>query len=193
MLVLLSTFGLTVLVDLTVAIQTGVVLASLLFMRRMAEVSQVRSVTDQLGEAERMGFEAENPDVVLPPRTEVFEIGGSFFFGAAQRFGEALGEIQSAPRVVILRMRDVFAMDATGLHALEGVHARFARRGITMLLSGVRAQPMMVMVKSGALDRFGEENVLGSFKGASVRAWEIADELAEDALPAAHARPPGAR
>jgi SulP family sulfate permease len=175
-MVLLSTFALTVLVDLTVAIQVGVVLAALLFMRRMAEVSEVRAVTDRLGQAERLGFEAENPDVVLPPDTEVFEIAGSFFFGAAQRFSEALEEIQRHPRVVILRMRDVFAMDATGLHALEEVHHRFVRQGIHLVLSGVRAQPMMVLVKSGALDRFGEDNVVGSFREASVRAWALVDE-----------------
>ena len=80
------------------------------------------------------------------------------------------------PRVVILRMRDVFAMDATGLRALEEVHERFRRQGIVMLLSGVRSQPMMVLVKSGALERFGEANVLGSFREASVRAWAVADE-----------------
>lgn len=179
-MVLLSTFALTVLVDLTVAIQVGVVLAALLFMRRMAEVSQVRSVTEEVGGEERMGFEAENRDVVLPPRTEVYEIAGSFFFGAAQRFSEALAEIQRQPTVVILRMRDVFAMDATGLHALEEVHQRFSHQGITMLLSGVRAQPMMVLVKSGALDRFGEENVLGSFREAVVRAWALSDEAPEE-------------
>jgi len=175
-MVLLSTFALTVLVDLTVAIQVGVVLAALLFMRRMAEVSEVRAVTDRLGQTERQGFEAENPDVALPPGTEVFEIAGSFFFGAAQRFSEALQEIQRQPRVVILRMRDVLAMDATGLKALEEVHHRFRRRGIHLLLSGVRAQPMMVLVKSGALDRLGEDNVLGSFREASVRAWAVVDE-----------------
>lgn len=174
-MVLLSTFALTVLVDLAVAIQVGVVLAALLFMRRMAEVSEIRSVTDRLGEAERLGFEAENPDVSLPRGTEVFEVAGSFFFGAAQRFGEALAEIQRQPRIVILRMRDVFAMDATGLHALEEVHGRFARQGIALLLSGVRAQPMMVLVRSGALDRLGEDNVLGSFRDAAARAWEIAE------------------
>jgi SulP family sulfate permease len=173
-LVLLSTFGLTVLVDLTVAIQAGVVLAALLFMRRMAEVSQVRSVTEELNDAERVGFEAENPDVVLPPGTEVYEVAGSFFFGAAQRFSEALSEIRLKPRVVILRMRDVFAMDVTGLHALEEVHERFRRQGITMLLSGVRSQPMMVLVRSGALERLGEDNVLGSFRDAVARAWDVA-------------------
>ena len=143
-------------------------------MRRMAEVSEVRAVTDQLGQAERLGFEAENPDVTLPVGTEVFEVAGSFFFGAAQRFSEALAEIQRQPRVVILRMRDVFAMDATGLHALEEVHHRFNRQGVTLLLSGVRAQPMMVLVRSGALERFGEDNVLGSFRDAVERAWTVA-------------------
>lgn len=175
-MVLLSTFSLTVLVDLTVAIQVGVVLAALLFMRRMAEVSEVRSVTDTLGDLERMGFEAENPDVVLPEGTEVFEVAGSFFFGAAQRFSEALAEIQRQPRVVILRMRDVFSMDATGLRALDEVHARFSRQGITLLLSGVRPQPLTVMRKAGSLERFGEENVLDSFRAASVRAWAVVDE-----------------
>jgi len=179
-MVLLSTFTLTVLVDLTVAIQVGVVLAALLFMRRMAEVSEIRSVTDELGQDERVGFEAENQGVVLPDRTEVFEVAGSFFFGAAQRFSEALSEIQRQPRVVILRMRDVFAMDATGLHALQEVHARFSRQGTALILSGVRAQPMMVLVKSGALDRFGEENVVGSFREASLRAWALA--LADDGV-----------
>jgi SulP family sulfate permease len=178
-LVLLSTFGLTVLIDLVVAIQVGVVLAALLFMRRMADVSQVRSVTDETIEAERAGFEAEHPDVALPEGTEVFEIAGSFFFGAAQRFSEALAEIRRTPRVVILRMRDVFAMDVTGLHALEEVHARFQRQGITMLLARVRSQPMMVLVRSGALDRFGEDNVLGSFREAAERAWVVVGEDAD--------------
>jgi SulP family sulfate permease len=178
-MVLLSTFALTVLVDLTVAIQVGVVLAALLFMRRMAEVSEVRAVTDQLGRAERLGFEAENPDVTLPAGTEVFEVAGSFFFGAAQRFSEALAEIQRRPRVVILRMRDVFAMDATGLRALEEVHHRFERQGVRLLLSGVRAQPMMVLVRSGALERLGEDNVLGSFRDAVERAWSVAGSGAE--------------
>jgi anti-anti-sigma regulatory factor len=67
-------------------------------------------------------------------------------------------------------------MDVTGLHALEEVHTRFQRQGITMLLSGVRSQPMMVLVRSGALDRFGEDNVLGSFRDAAERAWVVVGE-----------------
>lgn len=180
-LVLLCTFGLTVLVDLAVAIQVGVVMASLLFMRRMAEVTEIRSITDQLRDVERIGFEAENPDVVLPRDTEVFEIGGSFFFGAAYRFTEALGELHRRPRIVILRMREVYAMDSTGLHALEQVHARMRSQGGWLVLSGVRAQPMMALVRSGSLDRLGEENVCGSFRDAVVRAWVLSDEVSDGA------------
>jgi SulP family sulfate permease len=180
-LVLLCTFGLTVLVDLAVAIQVGVVLASLLFMRRMAEVTEIRSITDQLHDVERIGFEAENPDVVLPPDTEVFEIGGSFFFGAAYRFTEALSELSRRPRIVILRMREVYAMDSTGLHALEQVHSRMRSQGGWLVLSGVRAQPMMALVRSGTLDRLGEENVCGSFRDALVRAWALSDEMSDSA------------
>ncbi len=178
-LVLLATFGLTILIDLAVAIQVGVVLAALLFMKRMAEVTEVRVITDQLQEAEKLGFEAENPDVVLPPKTEVFEIAGSFFFGAARRFTECLSELHQRPRIVILRMREVTAMDATGLHALEEVHKRFVGNDVTLIISGVRAQPMRTLVQSGAFDRLGPANVCASFRHASVRAWEVADERAE--------------
>lgn len=180
-LVLLCTFALTVLVDLAIAIQVGVVLAALLFMRRMAEVTEVRSITDQLRDVEKVGFEAENPNVVLPKHTEVFEIGGSFFFGAAYRFTEALGELHRRPRIVILRMREVYAMDSTGLHALEQVHARMRAQGGHLILSGVRSQPMMTLVGSGALDRIGEENVCGSFHEALVRAWALSDEISDSA------------
>lgn len=180
-LVLLSTFALTVLVDLTVAIQVGVVLAALLFMRRMAEVTEVRAVTDQLVDVERLGFEAESPDVSLPHGTEVFEIAGSFFFGAAQRFSEALSELSRHPRVVILRMRDVHAMDATGLHALEQVHERLAGHGTVLLLSGVRTQPLSVLRRSGSLERLGTGNVLPSFRDAAARAWEVVGEGVEGA------------
>ena len=175
-LVLLTTFGLTVLIDLVVAIEVGVVLAALLFMRRMGEVSTIRSITDQMVDEERPGFDAEDVDLVLPKDTEVFEVAGSFFFGSAQRFGEVLSELRSRPRLVILRMRSVFALDSTGLHALEKVHERLGRHGTHLILSGVHAQPMDVLVRSGAYDRFGEENVCGSFREAVVRAWVLFDE-----------------
>ena len=175
-LVLIATFLLTVLVDLVMAIEVGVVLAALLFMRRMSEVTTVRSITDQLTDEERVGFAAEDLDVVLPPGTEVFEVAGSFFFGSAQRFSEVLGEIHTKPWLVILRMRNVLSIDSSGLHALEQVHGRLRRGGTRLVLSGVHAQPMVVLTQSGAAERLGIDNVRPSFREAGVRAWELFDE-----------------
>lgn len=170
-LVLLTTFGLTVLVDLTVAIQVGVVLAALLFMRRMAEVSEVRSVTEQLrGDAPGNG---EEPRVAVPERVEVFEVAGSFFFGAAQKFSETLVGIGAHPEVVILRMRSVPAMDATGLRALEEVWSRFRRQGTLLLLSGVQEQPRRVMERGGLLAKLGPDNLVPTFGEALERARSV--------------------
>jgi len=175
-LVLVTTFLLTVLVDLVAAIEVGVVLAALLFMRRMSEVTTVRSITDQIADEERVGFAAEDLDVVLPAGTEVFEIAGSFFFGSAQRFSEVLGEIHTRPRLVILRMRNVLTIDSTGLFALEQVHEKLTKHGTRLILSGVHAQPMTVISRSGAYERLGADNVRSSFREAAVRAWELLDE-----------------
>jgi SulP family sulfate permease len=177
--VLLTTFALTVLVDLSVAIQVGVVLASLLFMRRMAEVTQVRPIRD-ITDYER-GELGERPMPDLPPDVEVFEINGSFCFGAARKFTETLLASQRSPRAVILRMRHVLAMDATGLQALEDVAARFSRRGTTLLLSGIHAQPLLVLERSGALERIGPEHVFDDFADALSHAQRLATE-AEPAI-----------
>ncbi len=180
-LVLVSTFTLTVLVDLVMAIEVGVVMAALLFMRRMSEVTTVRSITDQLTDEERVGFATEDADVVLPQGTEVFEVAGSFFFGSAQRFSEVLSEIRSKPRLVILRMRNVLAPDSTGRYALEQVHTRLRHRGTHLIVSGVHAQPMDVLVRSGAYERIGVDNVKATFREAAVRAWELFDETPPEA------------
>ena len=172
-LVLLTTFGLTVLVDLVVAIEVGVVLAALLFMRRMSEVSTIRAVTGENGDESPLGAEDVEPELALPPGTEVFEVAGSFFFGSAQRFSEVLSQIHSRPRLVILRMRHVIALDSTGLNALETVHRHLARSGTRLLLSGVHSQPMAVLRGSGTLERFGSENVLATYAEAAARAWKL--------------------
>jgi SulP family sulfate permease len=143
----------------------------------MSEVTTVRSITDQLADEERVGFATEDADVVLPEGTEVFEVAGSFFFGSAQRFSEVLSELRSQPRLVILRMRHVMALDSTGLHALEQVHERLRRRGTHLILSGVHAQPMDVLVRAGAYERLGVDNVKATFREAIVRAWELFDEM----------------
>ncbi len=167
-MVLISTFLLTVLVDLTVAIQVGVVLAALLFMRRMAEVTQVGYVTNMLNAEEE-----ENPDDPLrlnrrkvPAGVEVFEVSGPFFFGAADKFKSAIGEVEAKPRILILRMRHVLSLDATALQALESVYSRSRREQTTLILSGVHAQPLIALERSGLLDKIGEDNVHGNIDDA---------------------------
>jgi sulfate permease, SulP family len=178
-LVLATTFALTVLVDLVVAIQVGVVMAALLFMRRMAEVTQVRVITTQLSEEE--GADTRDPALAPPPGVEVFDIRGSFFFGSAQKFSEVIATVEHRPKVVILRMREVLAMDATGLKALEETHAKFRRLGTALLISGAQPQPLTAMRESGFIDRLGADNALETFRAALARAREIAG----DASPAA--------
>jgi len=169
-LVLLTTFVLTVAVDLTVAIQAGVVLASLLFMRRMAEVSQVKPLHDAL-KYEEAG-EEPGPGR-LPQGIEAFEINGSFCFGAAHTFAETLATTRGRARVVILQMRHVLAIDATGLQALEDIAARLRRHGGTLLLVGVHAQPLVAIERSGTLDRIGAANLFLDFEAALKRANEM--------------------
>lgn len=167
-LVLLATFLLTVAVDLVVAIQAGVVLAALLFMRRMAEVTQVKQLRDI---TDYESFEtAGNHAPDIPAKVEVFEIHGSFGFGAARKFTETLLASRTTPDVVILRMRHVLAMDATGLHALEDILVRLRKRAARLLLSGVHAQPLVVFERSGMLERIGEDSVFSSFDDALERA-----------------------
>ncbi|MDA0990705.1 MAG: STAS domain-containing protein, partial [Verrucomicrobia bacterium] len=175
-LVLVSTFVLTVAVDLTVAIQFGVVLAALLFMRRMADVSQITSIRDVLREDEERE-ESWPPE--LPPRVEVFEINGSFCFGAARKFTETLLAIRSTPDVVVLRMRHVLAMDATGMHAIEDVAARLKKRGVSLLLSGVQAQPLLALERSGTIDRIGRENVFRDFNAALAATHKFVDPVVD--------------
>ena len=168
-LVLLITFMLTVFVDLTVAIQVGVVLSAFLFMRRMAEVTQVGYITKMLNDDED---EREKDDansikrIFVPKKIEVFEINGSFFFGAAERFRDALAQIETPPKVLILRMRKVIAMDATGLRALEDVHYKSLKNNVLLVLSGVHTQPLVVMQRSGLYDKIGEENIFGNINEA---------------------------
>jgi SulP family sulfate permease len=171
--VLLTTFALTVLVDLTVAIEVGMVLAAFLFMRRMAEVTDVSIVTRELADGGENG-EEEDPNAVrrreVPPGVEVFEISGPFFFGAAEQFKDTLNQVAGKPKVLIIRMRDVPAIDSTGLHALHELSRRCKRDGTLLLLSDVHAQPMFALVRSDILTEIGEENLFGNLDHALDRA-----------------------
>jgi len=173
-LVMLTTFGLTVLVDLTVAIQVGMVLAAFLFMRRMAEISETGYLRRMAGEEERSDPDA---DVVraLPASVEVFEVYGTLFFGAVAKFKDAVRRMERAPRVMILNLRDVLVIDASGLHALEDLLRQTGRDGTRLLLSGVHAQPLIALERSGLLEKIGEDNALPDLRSAAARAREICE------------------
>ena len=170
--VLLATFLLTVLVDLTVAIEVGMVLAAFLFMRRMAEVTNIKVLTHEF-EDPTDDFESDPNAVqrrVVPEGVQVYEITGPFFFGAAEMFKDRVGRIAGRPKVLILRLRHVPAIDSTGLHALRDVIHRSEREGTLVLLSDVHAQPVVALERSGMYDELGEENIHGNIDDALNRA-----------------------
>jgi SulP family sulfate permease len=166
-LVMLTTFLLTVLVDLVVALQAGIILAAFLFMRRMAELSEAAYVQDMLAEGEGLDPKMAEP---LPHGVEVFQVHGTLFFGAASKFKDAMRRVEKPPRVLILRLREVLAVDATGLRALEDVLDKAEADGTQIIMTGVQAQPRAVLARAGILDRVGEENVVPDFRRAVERA-----------------------
>ena len=176
--VLLVTFGLTVLVDLTVALGVGMVLASFLFMRTMAESTHISAVTEM--------FADDGPDAdddyadptaagMIPPGVEVYEIDGPFFFGAADKFKETIGSIERAPLVLILRMRKVGLLDATGMALIRELHKKCARDGTTLILAGVQPPAKVVMTHGGLVDAIGEANFAVDITGALGSARRIID------------------
>jgi SulP family sulfate permease len=174
--VLFVTFGLTVFVDLTVALGVGMVLASFLFMRTMAEITHVTAVTamfaDDGSESDESGGGVAAPDK-LPRGVEIYEIDGPFFFGAAEKFKETMGSIERAPKVLIIRMRKVGLVDATGIAVIKELVKKGKRDGTTLILSDVHAQPMVAMTRSDLLDVIGEENIVGDIAEALERARRI--------------------
>jgi SulP family sulfate permease len=177
-LVLLTTFGLTVLFDLTIAVGTGILLSSILFMRRMAQVSTVAGIREEIEE----GQETEAPDPKdpgsvaerrIPPGVEVYEINGPFFFGVANNLRDALDQVERPPKVLILRMRYVPHIDATGLNALREFHRRCVKHSTLLLLGGVHAHPLFEMVKAGMDREIGLGHIFGSLDEALRHARKV--------------------
>lgn len=175
--ILVTTFLLTVLIDLTVAIEVGVVLAAFLFLRQMAGVTQVQLITKDIDEGEE---EKEDPLAIskrtVPEGVEVFEIYGSLFYAAVDQFKDSLRAVEKPPVVLILRTRNMLAIDATGLRALEDLLERTRREGTKLVISGIHKQPLFSLTTSGLLDRIGEENVCGNIDEALARARAIVSQ-----------------
>ena len=173
--VLLVTFGLTVFVDLTVAMGVGMILAAFLFVRRMASVTSVRAVTRDLEDGTDP-YELDPNGVrsrTIPHNVEVYEIDGPFFFGAAETFKSTLSMVAANPAILILRMRHVLALDSTGLRALQDMVHHFRKHGTTVLLAEVHAQPLVALTGSRTLDEVGMERIFATLDAALewARAW----------------------
>jgi SulP family sulfate permease len=168
--VLVATFSLTVLFDLVVAVEVGMMLAAVLFIKRMAETTEIARVTasDELETPEQLAHGKDIPEGVV-----VYRIFGPFFFGAAEKMEDALLRAGTLPRVLILRMQLVPAMDATALNALESIVERMQATGGTVILSGPHRQPLDMMVKAGFIERLGRRNIRAHFDDALVRAREL--------------------
>src|SRR5258705_496785 len=166
--VLLATFLLTVLVDLTVAIEVGMVLAAFLFMRRMAEVTNIQVLTHEFIDPND-DFETDPNAVrrrVVPEGVQVYEITGPFFFGAAEMFKDRVGRISGKPKVLILRLLHVPRSDSTRFHALRDGVRRSRQEGTLVILADVHAQPVVALERSGMYDELGEENIHGNIDDA---------------------------
>ena len=173
-LVLLTTFGLTVIFDLVVAVEIGMVLAAILFIKRVSETTEVSKVTgeDMLERPEHMAQGKE-----IPPGVVVYRIFGPFLFGAAEKMEDALASLDEGITILILRLHLVPAMDATGLNVLESIVERFQKRGGVVILSGIHLQPLQLISKSGFLGVIGRENFCATFDDALARARTLSGRL----------------
>ena len=178
--ILLTTFFLTVIIDLTVAIEIGMVLAAFLFMRKMIQFSNVSILTNQL-EDESEGGEADKDATVnykMPRDVEVFEITGPLFFGAAYKFKDAMRFIERTPKVLIIRMRQVPLIDATGIHVLKEVFKDTKNRGTKIILSGIASEQVMEeLKKSRLIFAIGKANIVTGFEQAVQRSKQLLEEI----------------
>ena len=165
--VLWLTFILTVVFDLTIAIEVGIVLACFLFMRRMAESTQVSVLTDEINPEEETDMEAGNIEhLTIPERVEVYEINGPYFFGMANKFEDMMNSMNDVPKVRVIRMRKVPFIDSTGMHNLQNLIEMSHKNGIKVVLSGVNDKVHSVLVKNGFERLLGAENICSNLNEA---------------------------
>jgi SulP family sulfate permease len=168
--VFLATFALTVLANLTLAVEVGVVLACLLMVKRVSETSQITAV-DEASETEGSQHSLVGREV--PKGVLIFRVFGAFFFGVVDKLDDELKRAKMEPEILILRMRKVLAIDATGLQALKDLHHKLRSKGKHLILSAPHTQPLAVMINAGFIEEIGEENVCPHIAAALARARVI--------------------
>lgn len=173
--VLLITFFLTIIFDLTVAIEVGLIIACLLFMKRMAETTDVKVVMDEISEESDLSS-GNLEHLTIPKGVEVYEINGPYFFGAGNRFEEIMASFGDRPKVRIIRMRKVPFVDSTGIHNLTNLCTMSKSEGIEVVLSGVSEKVHSQLNKARFYDLLGERNICSHIDIALQRAREIVGE-----------------
>ncbi len=166
-IVLWLTFILTVVFDLTIAIEVGLMLACLLCMKRMAETTQVRVLTEEINPEEELDMEAGNIEhLQIPNHVEVYEINGPYFFGMANKFEDMMARMEEKPEVRIIRMRRVPFIDSTGIHNLQNLVEMSHQQGIDVILSGVNENVHAVLVKNGFEALIGKDKICPNINAA---------------------------
>ena len=171
--VLLITFFLTVIFDLTVAIEVGLLIACLLFMRRMAETTQIKVIAGEIDPNEETDAEIHEEHLVIPKGVEVYEINGPYFFGIASKFDDIMVNLEKRPKVRIIRMRRVPFIDSTGMHNLQNLCQMSHREGIHIVLSGVQPKVYSVLENNGFCEMLGKDHICPNINVALKKAEEI--------------------
>ncbi len=165
-----TTFALTVLADLTIAVEVGMGLAALLYIHRISETTSVTPVTEDYLQA---GYAHILQDKQVPPYVMILRIHGPFLFGTTEKLAEATQDLTTFPPVLALRLRNMTALDATGLHAIAVLAKRLQDSGRTLLLCGARDQPQALIAESDLADQIGRANILPNVEAALARAKEV--------------------
>jgi len=175
-IVLLVTFFLTVIFDLTVAIEVGVLIACLLCMKRMAETTNVSVLSDEIDPNADSDVQGNLDHLTIPEGVKVYEINGPYFFGIGNKFEEMMGDMGGRAKVRIIRMRKVPFIDSTGVHNLQNMCRMCSQMGVKVVLSGVNPKVMKVIEDAGMDDVVGKENICSHINIALKRAEEILAE-----------------
>ena len=173
--VLLITFFLTIIFDLTIAIEFGLVIACVLFMRRVMETTEISVIQNEIDPSKETDMALAEEHLIIPEKVEVYEINGPYFFGIATKFEEmmSLSGERPRPKVRIVRMRKVPFIDSTGIHNLENLCMMSQKEHITIVLSGVNEKVHKVLEKSGFYELLGKENICPNINVALERAKEL--------------------
>lgn len=176
--VLLITFFLTVIFDLTVAIEVGLLIACVLFMKRVMETTEISVIRDEIDPNKESDLEVHEEHLTLPKGVEVYEINGPYFFGIATKFEEIMSQLGDRPKIRIIRMRKVPFIDSTGIHNLTNLCVMSQKENIHIILSGVNDKVHKVLERSGFYELLGEDNICSNINEAVAKAWESVGEKA---------------